>query len=96
MNGSAEAEGRSSSFLGGAYAQSPTAHFTSIQQGAGSGGFQAKSVLDEAQVMKAPNGMSAADRARQPVQGAGQSLNGQSEDTFTKRMWVGSPYRTFG
>ena len=94
MNGSAE--GRNNTFQSGAYSQTPEAHFTSLQQGAGHGGFAAKSVLDEPYVMKAANGMSADDRARQPVQGPGQSINGQSTDTYNKRLLVGSPYRTFG
>ena len=87
--------GRSGSFLSGAYAQRP--QFSSMQVGAGRGGFSPNSVLEQNQIVKNPNGMSAADRARQPVKGSGQSLNGQSDDTFQKRLWIGSsPYRTFG
>lgn len=88
------AEGRSGSFLNGAYAQRP--QFSSLQVGAGREGFTPHSVLEENHVIKSANGMSAADRARQPVKGAGASVNGQSNDTFNKRMWIGSPYRTYG
>lgn len=87
-------EGRTGSFMTGAIHQSQQFH--SLQVGAGREGFTPNSVLDENHVLKNPNGMSAADRARQPVKGAGQSLNGQSSSTFDKRMWIGSPYRTFG
>jgi len=87
-------DGRSGSFLGGAYAQRP--QFTSMQVGAGREGFAPHSVLEENHVIKSANGMSEADRARQPVKGSGLSINGQSKNTFDKRMWLGSPYRTFG
>lgn len=86
--------GRTGSFMGGAVAQKPS--FSSLQVGAGRQGFTPTSVLDEGQVLKSANGMSSADRARQPVKGSGRSVNGQSSTTFDKRMWIDSPYRTFG
>lgn len=92
MNGTSE--GRNGSFVNGAASVHP--QFQSQQVGAGHEGFTPNSVLEENHVLKNPNGMSAADRARQPVKGLGSSINGQSDSTFNKRMWIGSPYRTFG
>lgn len=89
-----EVPGRNGSFSDGATHMHP--EFTSLQVGAGREGFMPTSVLDKAHVLKSPNGMSAADRARQPVKGNGKSINGQSSDTFDNRMWIDSPYRTFG
>jgi hypothetical protein len=70
--------------------------FQSAQVGAGHAGFQPESTLEENQILKPANGMSTADRARQPLQGPGQSVNGQSSDNFQKRLLIGSPYRTYG
>lgn len=89
-----EMQGRTGSFSDGAASVHP--QFSSRQVGAGREGFTPTSVLDEGHVLKSPNGMSAADRARQPVKGQGRSVNGQSSSTFDKRMWIDSPYRTFG
>ncbi len=82
--------GRTASFITGAY----SAH--TMQQGAGTEGYHPTSTLTENQILTPANGMSAADRARQPVKGPGQSINGQSESTFQSRMWLGSAPRTFG
>lgn len=87
-------DGRNGSFMTGALNQRP--QFSSQQVGAGREGFSPHSVLEENHVIKSANGMSEADRARQPVRGSGLSINGQSKNTFDKRMWIGSPYRTFG
>lgn len=84
--------GREGDFLGGARAN----EFRSVQQGAGHDGFRPISVLDESHLLTPANGMSVADRSRQPLKGPGMSINGQSSTTFDKRMWLGSGYRTFG
>lgn len=91
-----ETAGRNQTFLNGAYSQSPTSTVHSIQQGAGAAGFKPASVLEENHVLSAPNGMSAADRARQPIGQRGASLNGQSDSTFQTRLWLGSAPRTYG
>lgn len=91
-----ETTGRNQTFLSGAYAQSPTSSIHSIQQGAGAEGFKPVSVLEENHVLAAPNGMSASDRARQPVGQRGASLNGQSESNYQTHLWLGSAPRTYG
>lgn len=89
-------EGRQDAFTNGAYSASPEAHFTSLQQGAGSHGFTPTSTLEENHVLVGANGMSQADRNRQPIKGPGMSINGQSDDTFQTHMWMGNSSRTYG
>lgn len=91
-----ETTGRTQTFKNGAYAQSPVSSIRSVQQGAGASGFKPNSVLEENHILAAPNGMSASDRARQPIGQHGASLNGQSDSTFQTRLWLGAAPRTYG
>lgn len=88
--------GRSESFTNGALSQSPASRIRSIQEGAGREGFKPTSTLEENQIFTSANGMSEADRNRQPVKGPGFSTNGLSDTTFQSRLWLGSAPRTFG
>jgi len=93
---SAQPTGRSSSFSEGALSQAPLSNIHSMQEGAGHEGFKPTSILEENHLFAAANGMSAADRARQPIKGPGFSTNGLSDSTFQSRLWLGSAPRTFG
>lgn len=88
-----QTEGRNGSFSTGAYATK----FHTMQAGAGREGFKPQSVLETNQVFAPANGMSTADRSRSPLKGHIHSVNGESRDTYDKRMWTSpTPYRTYG
>ena len=87
--------GRGASFKAGAMAlSSPKSSMPSVQQI--DRGFTPTSTLEQNQIVTPANGMSVADRARQPVGGASPSLNGQSDSTFQSRQWLGNKSRTYG
>jgi len=88
--------GRGGSFRGGAQTGIRRPEFHTVQQGSGTTAFTPMSVLDKSHIVRGANGMSTADRARQPLTGQGLSVNGQSSQTFDDHMWIGNKSRTFG
>lgn len=87
--------GRNSYFGEGAYeVKYPSFH--TEQQNPDYGRFKWHTVYGQSQIMPQLNGMSADDRTRATVNGLQPSPNGQSRDTFEKRLWLDTPYRTFG